>query len=185
MTTKPRLINVEGLLELPRGRVRRELIEGELKEMAPAGHEHGHIAHETALSLGTHVKANELGRVYAAETGFKLASNPDTVRAPDMAFVSQERLQEVTSSTSYFPGPPDLAIEIISPNDRHNEVEEVEMWLRYGVQMVVTLNPQLRTAMVYRSPDDIRMLREEGRLEGGNVVPGWTLPLIDLFSQHR
>ncbi len=101
--------------------------------------------------------------------------------APDVAFVSQERLQEVTSSTGYFPGPPDLAIEIISPNDRHNEVEEVEMWLRYGVQMVVTLNPQLRTAMVHRSPDDIRMLRDRRAARGGNVVPGWTLPLIDLF----
>ena len=186
MTTEPRLINAEGLLELPRGRVRRELIKGELKEMAPAGHEHGHIAHEIALSLGVHVKANKLGRVYAAETGFKLASNPDTVRAPDVAFVSQERLQEVTSSTGYFPGSPDLAVEIISPNDRHSEVEEkVEMWLRYGVRMVVTINPQARTATVYRSLDEIRMIREEGRLEGGDIVPGWVLPLTELFSGQK
>ena len=186
MTTKPRLINAEGLLELPRGRVRRELIKGELREMAPAGHEHGRLAALLTASLIQHVLKNQLGAVYAAETGFKLASNPDTVRAPDTAFVSQKRLQEVMSSTGYFPGPPDLAVEIISPNDRHSEVEEkVEMWLRYGVRMVVTINPQARTATVYRSLDEIRMIREEGRLEGGDVVPGWILPLTELFSGQK
>ena len=183
MTVKPQVMRAEALLELPRGHLRHELIQGELREMAPAGHEHGHLAHEIALSLGIHVKANKLGRVYAAETGFKLASDPDTVRAPDVAFVSAERLREVMSGTGYFPGPPDLAIEIVSPNDRHSEVEEkVEMWLRYGVRMVVTLNPQTRTATVYRSLDSIRMIRVEGRLEGGDVVPGWVLPLAELFE---
>lgn len=92
--------------------------------MAPAGHEHGHIAAEVAVSLGVHVRANKLGRVYAAETGFKLATDPDTVLAPDAAFVSAERLRSVTSSKGYFPGPLDLAIEIVLPNDRHSEVEE-------------------------------------------------------------
>lgn len=122
-------MNAEGLLELPRGRVRRELIEGELREMAPAGHEHGRLAALLTASLIQHVLKNQLGAIYAAETGFKLGSNPDTVRAPDVAFVAQERLHEVTSGTGYLPGPPDLAIEIISPNARHGEVEEkVELW---------------------------------------------------------
>lgn len=151
--------------------------------MAPAGHEHGHLAHEVALSLGLHVKTNRLGRVYAAETGFKLTSNPDTVRAPDVAFVSAERLQNVKNSTGYFPGAPDLAVEIVSPNDRYTEVEEkVEMWLGHGAKMVVTLNPQTCTATVYRSLDNIKMIREEGRLEGAEVVPGWTLDLLELFG---
>lgn len=175
-------MDAEALLELPQGHLRHELIQGELREMAPAGHEHGHLAHEIALSLGVHVKANKLGRVYAAETGFKLASDPDTVRAPDVAFVSAARLENVESS-GYFPGSPDLAIEIISPNDRHSEVEEkVEMWLHYGVRMVVTLNSQTRTATVYRSLDSIRMIRGQGRLEGEDVIPGWALPLAELFS---
>lgn len=150
--------------------------------MAPAGHEHGRIAAEVALSLGVHVKTHKLGRVYAAETGFKLASNQDTVRAPDVAFVSEARLQ-VMSSTGYIPGPPDLAVEIVSPNDRHSEVEEkVEMWLRYGTRMVVTLNPQTRTATVYQSLEDIRMILADGRLGGADVVPGWALPLSELFE---
>ncbi len=105
------------------------------------------------------------------------------MRAPDVAFVSAERLREVASSPGYFPGPPDLAVEIVSPNDRHSEVEEkVEMWLRYGVRMVVTLNPQTRTATVYRSLDSIWMIRGQGRLEGEDVIPGWELPLAEPFS---
>lgn len=112
MTHKSPPMSAEALLKLPHSHLRYELIGGELKEMAPAGHEHGNLAHEIALSLGVHVKANKLGRVYAAETGFKLTSNPDTVRAPEVAFVSAARLENVESS-GYFPGPPDLAVEII------------------------------------------------------------------------
>ena len=183
MTTETRFVTAEGLLELPRGQHRYELVQGELRKMAPAGHEHGHIAAEVAIALGVYVRANKLGRVYAAETGFKLASNPDTVKAPDVAFVSAERVQGVITKTGFFPGPPDLAVEIVSPNDRHGEVEEqVELWLRYGTKMVVTLNPQTRTATVYRGLEDIRMILGEGRLEGGEVVPGWALPLEELFN---
>ncbi len=183
MTTETRLVTAEGLLELPRGQHRYELVQGELKKMAPAGHEHGRIAALITASLIQTVLENKLGNVYAAETGFKLASNPDTVKAPDVAFVSAERLRGVTGNTGYFPGPPDLAIEIVSPNDRHSEVEEkVELWLRYGVRMVVTLNPQTRTATVYRGLEDIRMILGGGRLEGAEVVPGWALLLADLFE---
>lgn len=104
------------------------------------------------------------------------------MRAPDVAFVAAERLGNLPA-TGYFPGPPDLAVEIVSPNDRHSEVEEkVEMWLFYGVKMVVTLNPQARTATVYRSLGSIRMIRGEGRLEGADVVPGLTLPLAEIFE---
>ncbi len=175
-------MNAQALLELPHGHLRHELIQGELIELAPAGHEHGRLAALITSSLLQHVLKNQLGAVYAAGTGFKLASDLDTVRAPDVAFVSAARLENVESS-GYFPGPPDLAIEIISPNDRHNEVrEKVEMWLRYGVRMVVTLNPQTRTVTVYRSLNSIRMIRGEGRLEGEDIVPGWVLPLAELFE---
>ena len=147
------------------------------------GLEHGHLAAELAFSLNTFVKTNLLGQVYPAGTGFKLTSSPDTVLAPNAAFVSAERVREVTSKTGFFPGPPDLAAEIISPNDRYSEVEEkVELWLRYGVRMVITLNPQTRTATVYRGLEDIRMILGDGRLEGGEVVPSWALLLKRLFE---
>ncbi len=183
MTTRASLVTAEGLLELPRGRHRYELVRGELQKTAPAGHEHGRIAALITASLIQAVLKDKLGDVYAAETGFKLASNPDTVKAPDVAFVSAERLKGVTGNTGYFPGPPDLAIEIVSPNDRHSEVEEkVELWLRYGTKMVVTLNPQTRTATVYRGLENIRMILGDRQLEGADVVPGWALPLTDLFE---
>ena len=183
MTTKPRSLDAEGLLELPRGQLRRELIQGELREMAPAGHEHGRLAAIITASLIQHVLKNRLGAVYAAETGFKLESNPDTVRAPDVAFVAANRLGNLPE-TGYFPGPPDLAIEIVSPNDRYSEVEEkVEIWLFYGVRMVFTLSPQTRTATVYRSLDNIKMIRDEGNLDGADVIPGWVLPLTEIFGE--
>ena len=183
MTTKPRSLDAEGLLELPRGQLRRELIRGELKETPLAGHRHGRLAANVTLSLGLYVKANDLGKVYAAKTGFKLAENPDTVRAPDVAFIAASRLENLPD-TSYFPGPPDLAIEIVSPNDRYSEVEEkVEMWLFYGVRMVVTLNPQTRTATIYRSLDNIKMIQDKGNLDGADVIPGWVLPLTEVFGK--
>lgn len=183
MTTETRFVAAEGLLELPRGQHRYELVFGELRETALMGLEHDSIAAELAFSLSAYVRADGLGQVYAAGTGFKLSSSPDTVLAPDAAFVSAERGREVTGSTGYFPGPPDLALEIVSPNDRHREVEEkVELWLRYGVRMVVTLNPRTHTATVYRGLEDIRMILGDGRLEGADVVPGWVLPLEELFE---
>lgn len=182
MTVKPQVITAEELFELPH-RQGSELIKGELRRMPPAGHEHGFTAMELGSRLANFVRDNKLGRVYAAETGFRLTSDPDTVRAPDIAFVSSQRLQGLGSETGYFPGAPDLAIEIISPNDRHNEVEEkVEDWLAHGARMVVTVNPRTRTATVYRSLDNIRMIRGEGRLEGEDVVPGWVLPLAEVFG---
>lgn len=109
MTTESRLLSAEALLELPRGQLRRELIRGELKEMASAGHEHGRFATIVTASLIQHVLKNQLGAVYAAETGFKLESNPDTVRAPDVAFVAAGRLENLPDTG--YPGPPDLAVE--------------------------------------------------------------------------
>lgn len=111
------------------------------KEEQLEGCEHGALTAELGVHLAEYTHTHRLGRVYSAGTGFKLTSSPDTMRAPDVAFVSAERLQQVTRSTGYFPGAPDLAVEIISPNDRHTEVEEkVEMWLEHGTKMVVTLS---------------------------------------------
>ena len=97
---------------------------------------------EIGTSLNIHVKANNLGRVFGADAGFLLARNPDTVRAPDAAFVRRERVEEVGIPSGYWPGPPDLAIEITSPNDRYTEVyEKVDEWLEAGAGMVVVVNP--------------------------------------------
>jgi Uma2 family endonuclease len=134
-------------------------------------------------SLLSHVTAKRLGKVYAAETGFLITSDPDTVRAPDVAFVRRERLEEIGEVEGYWPGAPDLVVEVISPNDRFTEVEEkVFDWLEAGAAMVVTVNPKKRTATVYRANDDIVVLTEQDVLRGGDVVAGWEMRVEDMFG---
>lgn len=151
--------------------------------MSPAGHEHGRVAMKFALRLGNYVEANNLGEVYAAETGFLLSSNPDTVRAPDVAFVRRERVEKVEKSTGFFPGPPDLAVEVVSPGDTHSEVEEKTIdWLEAGALMVLTLKPNKRTVTVYRSLHEITILSEGEILDCGKVVPGFKIAIKDIFA---
>jgi len=173
----------EDLLDMPDDGFRYELVRGELRKMTPAGDEHGHIAMDVGTSLNVHVKANGLGRVYAAETGFKLASDPDTVRAPDAAFVRRERLEGSGRLTGFREGAPDLAVEVVSPNDRHAEVVEKALaWLEAGCRMVLVVDPERRVVTVYRSREEIRVLVEGDTLDGADVVPGWRLPLRELFA---
>ncbi len=167
---------------MPGDGFRYELVRGELRKMSPAGHRHGRIAIRIATPLDTHVTANKLGAVYAAETGFWISSDPDTVRAPDVAFVSQRRLDELGDVEGYWPGAPDLVVEVISPSDTYTEVEEkVLEWLEAGARMVVVVNPRKRAVTVYRSLTDIVVLTENDTLDGGDVVPGWTMAVEDIF----
>jgi Uma2 family endonuclease len=129
-----------------------------------------------------YVRAHGLGRVFAEETGFLLATQPDTVRAPDVAFVRRERALAVGRRPTYWPGAPDLAIEVVSPTDRPGEVaEKVATWLRYGTLMVVVVDPRRRTATIQRPDRPVRVLAADDTLDGDNVVPGWRLPLRGLF----
>src|SRR5882724_10950500 len=115
---------------MPDDGYRYELVEGELIRMAPAGAEHGKVTVKITTPLSVHVDANNLGTVYAAETGFIIRQNPDTVRAPDVAFVSRERIESAGVIKSYTIGAPDLAVEVISPGDTVREVEKkVREWL--------------------------------------------------------
>ncbi len=153
--------------------------------MAPAGSEHGAVAFNLGRLPGNHVAEEGLGQVYAAETGFKIASAPDTVRAPDVAFVGRERVEATGKVTGYWPGAPDLAVEVVSPNDIHTEVTEKSLsWLNAGCRMVLVVDPGQRTVTVYRSLEDIRILRAEAVdvIDGGDVVPGWRLALAELFA---
>jgi Uma2 family endonuclease len=182
MATTPQLMTAEELLRLPDDGFRYELIRGEPRKMAPAGHQHGRIAINVTTPLDQHVRAHTLGTVYAAETGFKLASNPDVVRAPDVAFIRRERVEEVGDVEGYWPGAPDLAIEVISPSDTYTDVQEkIFDWLEAGARLVIAVNPRTRAVTVYRSLKDIVVLTENDLLDGGDVVPGWTVPVRDLF----
>jgi Uma2 family endonuclease len=183
MTATGQKITAEELLRMPDDGCRYELVEGELRRMAPAGKPHGVLAIRVTGPLWLHVETHQLGEVCAAETGFRLASNPDTVRAPDVAFISRQRLEEVGEVEGYWPGAPDLAVEVISPNDPYTEVQgKVLAWLEAGTRMVVVVNPRQQTVAVYRSRTDIAILTETDTLDGQDVVPGWTLPIADLFA---
>jgi Uma2 family endonuclease len=187
MTVQTKPVTAEELLNMPDDGLRRELVRGELREMVPAGNRHGYVAGEMFGELRNHVKANGLGLTYAAETGFKLSSNPDTVRAPDAAFVSQARLDNVGDVPGYWPGAPDLVVEVVSPNDRHTEVmDKALIWLEAGCLMVLVADPGRCTVTVYRSREDIRVLTAEAGdvVDGADVVPGWKLALAEIFVQE-
>lgn len=183
MVAKPRPVTADELLEIPDDGFRYELVRGVLRKMAPSGARHGRTAGKVAMSLMNHVAANNLGEVFIAEAGFLLASEPDHVRAPDAAFVRRQRVEEVGVVDGFWPGPPDLAVEVISPHDRYTEVEEkVDDWLAAGAAMVVVVNPRNRTATVRMPGLGPVILTEQDSLSGGEVVPGWSMPVADIFA---
>ncbi len=180
MSTATRLMTAEELIRLPRGRRRYELVKGELLTMSPAGEEHGAVIMNLAVPLGQHVKADKLGRVYGAETGFKLESDPDTVLAPDIAFIKAERLGALTKS--YRVGAPDLAVEVISPGESKNKIEKkTGRWLQSGALAVWLVNPQTRTVTVCRLNTGTKFLSEKDLLTGDNIVPGFSGPVSEIF----
>ncbi|HEX2905530.1 MAG TPA: Uma2 family endonuclease [Phototrophicaceae bacterium] len=162
-----------------------ELVAGEIREMPPAGGEHGEVAFDLGLLIGNFVKQHHLGRVTAAETGYILWKNPapdgkDTVRAPDIGFVTMERAPQPFTE-KFIPIVPDLAVEIISPNDRAEEVEEKVLdYLRYGVQQVWLIYPASRTVVIHTT-QSIRRLTESDRLDGGEVLPGFAVKVKEIF----
>ena len=182
MSTVAKQMTAEELLRLPRGQFKYELVNGELITMSPTGHVHGRVTVRLTIALGQYVLKKKLGELYAAETGFKLASNPDTVLAPDIAFVSSERIANVTSE-GYWPGPPDLAIEVLSPGDRTGKVRtKVERWLAGGTRVVWIVDPKLSRVSIHYSGADVVTLSISDTLDGGDVVPGFQMPVAEIFE---
>ncbi len=177
------LMTAEELLRLPRGQFRYEVIDGELKQMSPAGHNHGRIAMRLSIPLGQYVQEHSLGEVYAAKTGYKLKSNPDTVRAPDLSFIEQKRVDEVGEAKGFWPGAPDLAVEVLSPEESKSYIEQkVGEWLDGGSRLVWVVNPRMRTVTVYNSRTDIHVLTEKDSLDAGSVIPGFVYSIGKLFA---
>ena len=181
-TTNTKLMTAEDLLKMPKDGYRYELVRGVLRKMAPVGHTGGYYELNISAELAVFVKANNLGRAYSPNTGFLLERNPDYVLAPDASFVRQERVEAVTEERGYFPGAPDFAAEVISPSDRYSDVaEKVQEWLNAGTRMVAVANPRDHTVSVH-THDSVVTLTEADTLDGGNVVPGWRLPIAAIFA---
>jgi Uma2 family endonuclease len=181
MAIQSRLYTAEDLQTLPSEGKRYELVEGHLIEMSPTGEIHGLLVARLLIRLGVFVEQGDLGRVYGAETGFRLAKNPDTVVGIDVAFVSKARLKPATEE--YFSGAPDLAVEVVSPGNTKTEMhDKVKAYFRAGARLVWMLYPKSRVVYVYISPTDISVLEGDNVLSGGNVLPGFTLKISDLFA---
>jgi Uma2 family endonuclease len=177
------LVTAEQLLRLPRGRQRLELVRGQLRAVSPAGWQHGMVAARLHRLLAAHVAANGLGETFVAETGFLIARDPDTVLAPDVSFVAEARLGAIAAA-GFFPGAPDLAVEVRSPDDSRRQLaEKARLWLEHGCRMVVVLDPAARSAAIHRPGAAPEEVDAAGAITGGDVVPGLELRLADLFGQ--
>jgi Uma2 family endonuclease len=183
MSTRTLAITVEDLWNMPEHGGHSELVEGQLRMMEPGNFEHGRVASTAGRLLSTHVHATGSGVTLAAETGFVLATNPDTVRAPDAAFVSQARVDAIGTTERFWPGgAPDLAIEVVSPEDSRPYVRAKALnWLETGATAVLVLDPRTRSATVYRPGGDVQSYIG-GTLDLSDAVPGWHVAVADFFA---
>lgn len=133
--------------------------------------------------IAQHVRSGKLGVVFAAETGFLIKRDPDTVRAPDIAFVAAARASVASGQRGYFPGAPDLAVEVVSPSDSFSDVEEkVFEWLEAGAAAVVVIDPRRRRISLNHGKRDIRMLGETDTLDLSFMLPGFSVLVAVLFE---
>jgi Uma2 family endonuclease len=179
----PQLVTADDLLRMPPDDgFRYELIKGTVVKMTQPGFSHGVYSARLSAALFTFVEARGLGLV-TQEAGFKLESEPDTVRAPDVSFVSRERIGSTTLPRGYIQGAPDLAIEVLSPNDRPGYVRrKVNDWLVHGARAVWVVDPERRTLTVYTPDGHARVLTADQTLEGGDLLPAFRFALSRLFG---
>ncbi len=165
---------------LAMGEGRRELIHGEVIEMSPTSMEHAYIEQKIGRYLDIFVEANGLGEVYTGDAGFVLETDPDLVRAPDVAFIRRERVVRIHA---YYPGPPDLAVEVVSPGDSYTEVnEKVQVWLAHGTVEVWVADPRRQTVQVFKHRKGADVTLSKGdEIDGGDLLPGFRLPLEKIF----
>lgn len=181
MTRPTAPITAEELLRslFPDRRV--ELVRGRLVVREPTGSTHGLVAMNLGAELNVHARRTGAGAVFAAETGFILGTDPDTVRAPDVAFVARDRLLYPTT-TGYLALAPDLVAEVLSPNDRPGEVlAKVADWISAGTRLVWVVDPERREARIYRSDGSEAIAIGEDALDGGNVLPGFSCLLKSIL----
>lgn len=172
------------LLDLSAATINRlELRKGKIITMSPAGSKHGIFALRLGAQIQFFIDEHDLGVAFAAETGFLLEKEPDTVLAPDAAFINKEHLPQDDLPEGYFPGTPDLVVEVVSLNDRMAEVQnKVQIWLQYGTRLVWIVEPKTATITIYRADGSVTLLQATDTLDGEDVLPGFRYGLANLFS---
>ena len=180
---KPKLLTAEDLLRLDSKGVKGELIRGEFYETVSAGVEHGQIVIKLGFLMGSAVIPNRLGRLIGSDAGVILERDPDTVREPDIAFISAERMPLDERVTGYSEIIPDIVVEIKSPSDSVAEVhDKARMWHNCGVPLVWAAYPETRTIDVHRADGSITTLYEDDILDGGEILPGFSVLVRDIFD---
>lgn len=170
------------LLELPEDFGPCELVRGELTMMSPAGSLHGRIETRLMLRLGVFVEERRLGLVFPGDTGFFLEQDKDTVRSPDVAFVAAARIPPEMPK-GFFPGAPDLAVEIRSPEDRFCELlAKISLFLQAGTRVVWDVAPDAKTVTIYRTTGIPEILSGDALLTEPDLLPGFSLPVQEIFA---
>jgi Uma2 family endonuclease len=181
-TVSKAALTAEDLLQLADDGLRHELIKGELTSMPPSGSEHGYETIWIGQALFTYILDHDLGFPFGAEAGFIIGRDPDTVRAPDFAFVRKDRVPGGRLPKGFFPGAPDLAVEVLSPSDRAVEVEDkIQEWLDAGTRQVWVVNLHRRTLTVHRRDQPAQVLRADDTLDGGDVLPDFRAKIAQLL----
>ncbi len=176
-------MTADDLLRLYGEGVRGELIRGVLCQTMPTGNEHGVIVVNLASELRNYIKPRKLGRVTASDSGVWLEHDPDTVREPDIAYFSTQKIPLDERVTGYAEVVPDLVVEIASPGDTRREVnDKALMWLSYGVRLVWVVHPDTRTVDAHRPQAGVSTLTQDDTLEGFDVLPGFTCNVSDIFA---
>ncbi|MGH7588021.1 MAG: Uma2 family endonuclease [Gemmatimonadota bacterium] len=187
MTTHPplpgTLLTLEEFERLPDDEFRTELVRGRLVREPPAGMDHGWLGIYMAFLITDFVLEHDLGKVFNSDTGFVLFEEPPTVRAPDVSFVSRDRLPPPEESVGFGHLAPDLAVEILSPSNTAIEIlAKVQDYLEAGTRLVWVVEPSRRSVTEYRSRHESRLLREDERLDGYDVLPGFSMTVAEVFA---
>jgi Uma2 family endonuclease len=181
MDTRAKLFTLDDLADMPRDGKRREIRQGLLVEMNPPKPRHQVLKRRLANQIAAFVSDQDLGFA-ELELGFVLARDPDEIVFPDVAFIDKSRAQALNLD-EYIPGPPDLAVEIISPTDRQGDIEDkVALYLQYGTRLIWLLFPKGRYVTVIRADRTRSIVTVEGVLDGEGMLPGFALPLHTVFD---
>jgi Uma2 family endonuclease len=183
-TLPKQTLTAEEFAALDLGDARSELIEGVIHTMPPTFDDHGEITMRLSILLGHHVLTHGLGVMYAAETGFLLARNPDTVRAPGIAFIQRDRAPASRIKPGWVSVIPDLVVEVASSGDRPVEIrQKAAMWLDAGVRLVWVVLPGERVVEVYQAGGAVARLDDQATLDGADIVPGFATSVAALFDE--
>lgn len=180
------MLTGDDLLKMPSGMGERyELIDGELIALTPASFQHGLVALQIGFLLKTHTSQRKIGRVVGAETGFYTRGDKKTVRAPDVAYISYEKLPEgPLPADAYLNIAPDLVVEVVSPGDRAGEIEQkIQEWLDFGVRLVWVAYPESQRVHVFAGHSgQSRILTAPDKITGGDVLPGFEVSVSAFFE---